>query len=66
MSLGSPIGSGQGLNNRANLQIIIEDVNVAVIVDSAIETSSEAMQAMKIAASGVLFNTAVVQSRNPF
>jgi thiazole synthase len=33
MPLGSPIGSGQGLNNLRNIQIIIENANVPVIVD---------------------------------
>ena len=65
MPLGSPIGSGQGLNNLSNIQIIIENANVPVIVDAGIGTPSEATQAMEIGASGVLLNTAVAQSRNP-
>jgi thiazole synthase len=65
MPLGSPIGSGQGLNNLANLQIIIENANVPVIVDAGIGTPSEATQAMEMGASGVLLNTAVAQSKNP-
>jgi len=65
MPLGSPIGSGQGLNNLANIQIIIENATVPVIVDAGIGTPSEAAQAMEIGASGVLLNTAVAQSRNP-
>jgi thiazole synthase len=65
MPLGSPIGSGQGLNNLANIQIIIENANVPVIVDAGIGSPSEATQAMEIGADGVLLNTAVAQSRNP-
>jgi thiazole synthase len=65
MPLGSPIGSGQGLNNLANLRIIIENANVPVIVDAGIGTPSEATQAMEMGASGVLLNTAVAQSKNP-
>lgn len=65
MPLGSPIGSGQGLNNLANLQIIIENANVPVIVDAGIGAPSEATQAMEMGASGVLLNTAVAQSKNP-
>mgnify|MGYP003438734719 FL=1 len=65
MPLGSPIGSGQGLNNLANIQIIIENAKVPVIVDAGIGTPSEATQAMEIGASGVLLNTAVAQSQNP-
>jgi thiazole synthase len=65
MPLGSPIGSGQGLNNLANIQIIIENANIPVIVDAGIGSPSEASQAMEIGADGVLLNTAVAQSRNP-
>jgi thiazole synthase len=64
MPLGSPIGSGQGLNNLRNIQIIIENANVPVIVDG-IGTPSEATNAMELGADGVLLNTAVAQSRNP-
>lgn len=65
MPLGSPIGSGQGLNNLSNIQIIIENANIPVIVDAGIGSPSEATQAMEIGADGVLLNTAVAQSRNP-
>jgi len=65
MPLGSPIGSGQGLNNLSNLQIIIENANVPVIIDAGIGTPSEATQAMELGADGVLLNTAVAQSKNP-
>jgi thiazole synthase len=65
MPLGSPIGSGQGLNNLANLQIIIENSNIPVIIDAGIGSPSEATQAMELGASGVLLNTAVAQSKNP-
>jgi thiazole synthase len=64
MPLGSPIGSGQGLNNLGNIQIIIENANVPVIVDAGIGTPSEAAQAMEIGADGVLLNTAVAQAKN--
>jgi thiazole synthase len=53
MPLGSPIGSGQGLNNLRNIQIIIENANVPVIVDAGIGTPSEA-NAMELGADGVL------------
>lgn len=65
MPLGSPIGSGQGLNNLANIQIIIENALVPVIVDAGIGTPSEATAAMEIGADGILLNTAVAQSKNP-
>nr|YP_009687934.1 thiamine biosynthesis protein [Haslea nusantara]QDX17550.1 thiamine biosynthesis protein [Haslea nusantara] len=65
MPLGSPIGSGQGINNLANIKIIIENANVPVIVDAGIGTPSEATLAMEMGADGVLLNTAVAQSKNP-
>ena len=65
MPLGSPIGSGQGLTNLSNIQIIIENASVPVIVDAGIGTPSEATQAMELGADGVLLNTAVAQSKNP-
>nr|YP_010276933.1 Thiamine biosynthesis protein G [Thalassionema bacillare]UHY40456.1 Thiamine biosynthesis protein G [Thalassionema bacillare]UHY40843.1 Thiamine biosynthesis protein G [Thalassionema bacillare]UHY41101.1 Thiamine biosynthesis protein G [Thalassionema bacillare] len=65
MPLGSPIGSGQGLNNLANIKIIIENANIPVIVDAGIGTPSEATNAMEIGADGVLLNTAVAQAKNP-
>nr|YP_009093259.1 thiamin biosynthesis protein G [Roundia cardiophora]AIR75932.1 thiamin biosynthesis protein G [Roundia cardiophora] len=65
MPLGSPIGSGQGLNNLANLQIIIENANIPVIVDAGIGAPSEATKAMELGADGILLNTAVAQSKIP-
>jgi thiazole synthase len=65
MPLGSPIGSGQGLNNLSNIQIIIENANVPVIIDAGIGTASEAAMAMEIGADAVLLNTAVAQSKKP-
>jgi thiazole synthase len=65
MPLGSPIGSGQGLANLNNIQIIIENANVPVIVDAGIGTPSEAAQSLEIGADAVLLNTAVAQAKNP-
>jgi thiazole synthase len=65
MPLGSPIGSGQGLNNLSNIKIIIENASIPVIIDAGIGSPSEATQAMEIGADGVLLNTAVAQSQNP-
>nr|QCI07810.1 thiamine biosynthesis protein G [Pleonosporium borreri] len=65
MPLGSPIGSGQGLQNLINLQIIIENALIPVIIDAGIGTASEANKAMEIGASAVLLNTAVAESKNP-
>ena len=65
MPLGSPIGSGQGLNNLSNIKIIIENAQVPVIVDAGIGAPSEATAAMELGADGILLNTAVAQSKNP-
>ena len=65
MPLGSPIGSGQGLTNLANIKIIIENSSIPVIVDAGIGAPSEATQAMELGADGVLLNTAVAQAKNP-
>ena len=65
MPLGSPIGSGQGIHNMNNLQIIIENAKIPVIIDAGIGTASEASQAMEVGASGVLLNTAIARSHNP-
>ena len=65
MPLGSPIGSGQGIDNLTNIKIIIENANIPVIIDAGIGTPSEAASAMEIGADGVLLNTAVAQSKKP-
>ncbi len=65
MPLASPIGSGQGLKNAANIQIIIEMANVPVVVDAGIGSPSEACQAMELGADALLINTAIAQAQNP-
>nr|YP_009369830.1 thiazole biosynthesis protein ThiG [Boldia erythrosiphon]ARO90518.1 thiazole biosynthesis protein ThiG [Boldia erythrosiphon] len=65
MPLGSPIGSGQGLQNLLNLKIIIENANIPVIIDAGIGTASEASKAMEMGASAVLLNTAIARSSSP-
>jgi thiazole synthase len=56
-----PIGSGQGLNNLRNIQIIIENANVPVIVDAELEHLAK-QRMLELGADGVLLNT-VAQSR---
>jgi thiazole synthase len=65
MPLGSPIGSGQGIQNTANIRIIIENASVPVVVDAGIGTPSEAAQAMEMGADALLINTAIAQASNP-
>nr|WP_082065308.1 thiazole synthase [Aliterella atlantica] len=65
MPLASPIGSGQGLKNAANIQIIIENASVPVVVDAGIGTPSEAAQAMEMGADALLINSAIALAQNP-
>ena len=65
MPLGSPIGSGQGIRNAANIQIIIENAKVPVVVDAGIGTPSEAALAMEMGADALLINTAIAKAKNP-
>ena len=65
MPLGSPIGSGQGLDNLTNLKIIIENSKIPVIIDAGIGIASEAAQAMELGADGVLVNSAIALASNP-
>jgi len=65
MPLGSPIGSGQGLPDFRQIQIIIEQANVPVIVDAGIGAPSDAALAMEIGADACLINTAIAQAGDP-
>ena len=65
MPLGSPIGSGQGIQNAANISIIIDNSTVPVVVDAGIGTPSEATQAMEIGADALLINSAIAKAKNP-
>ncbi|GAB4290508.1 MAG: hypothetical protein Fur0025_25400 [Oscillatoriaceae cyanobacterium] len=65
MPLGSAIGSGQGIQSQANIQIIIENAKVPVVVDAGIGVPSEAALALEMGASAVLINTAIAQAQNP-
>lgn len=65
MPLAAPIGSGQGILNRLNIELIIEKVSVPVIVDAGVGTASDAAIAMELGASGVLMNTAIAQAKDP-
>jgi thiazole synthase len=65
MPLGSPIGSGQGLNNLANIKIIIDQANIPVVVDAGIGAPSEAAAAMEAGADALLVNSAIALAQNP-
>ena len=65
MPLASLIGSGMGILNTWNLQIIIENAEVPVLVDAGVGTASDAAIAMELGCDGVLMNTAIAAARNP-
>jgi thiazole synthase len=65
MPLASLIGSGMGIINPWNLQIIIDRVRVPVLVDAGIGTASDAAIAMELGADGVLMNTAIAGAQDP-
>ena len=59
MPLGAPIGSGLGIRNPHNIELIVEAAGVPVILDAGIGTASDAAIAMELGADGVLMNTAI-------
>src|SRR6186713_1659168 len=65
MPLGAPIGSGLGIQNRVNIQLVREAVKVPVIVDAGVGTASDATIAMELGADGVLMNTAIALAAQP-
>ena len=65
MPLGAPIGSNQGLETRAMLEIIIAQTTVPVVVDAGIGVPSHAAQAIEMGADAVLVNTAIAVAGSP-
>jgi thiazole synthase len=65
MPLAAPIGSGLGIRNRYNLQIILEQSQVPVIVDAGVGTASDAAVALELGCDAVLLNTAIAGAREP-
>jgi len=65
MPLASLIGSGMGILNPWNLQLIIEQAKVPVLVDAGVGTASDAAIAMELGCAGVLMNTAIALAKDP-
>jgi thiazole synthase len=65
MPLGSPIGSGAGIRNPYNVQIIVEEAKVPVILDAGIGTASDAALAMELGCDGVLLSSSVGGAKDP-
>jgi thiazole synthase len=65
MPLGSPIGSGMGIRNPYNIQIIVERASVPVVLDAGIGTPSDAALAMELGCDGVLLSSSVARAKEP-
>jgi len=65
MPLGSPIGSGLGIRNPHNIEMMVQAARVPVILDAGIGTASDAALAMELGCSAVLLATAVTRARDP-
>ena len=65
MPLGSPIGSGMGINNPYNLRLIVEQARVPVILDAGVGTASDAALAMEAGCDAVLLASAISRAADP-
>ncbi|GGS54669.1 thiazole synthase [Planobispora rosea] len=65
MPLGAPIGSGLGIRNPHNIELIVEAAGVPVILDAGIGTASDAALAMELGCDAVLLATAVTRAQRP-
>ena len=65
MPLAAPIGSGLGITNPYNIEIILENANKPIIVDAGVGTASDATVAMELGCDGVLMNTAIAEAKDP-
>jgi thiazole synthase len=65
MPLGSPIGSGMGINNPYNLRLIVEQASVPVILDAGVGTASDAALAMEAGCDAVLLASAISRAADP-
>lgn len=65
MPLGAPIGSGLGIRNPHNIELIVEQAEVPVVIDAGIGTASEAALAMELGCDAVMLATAVTRAQDP-
>lgn len=65
MPLGAPIGSGMGIRNPYNIQIIRDMIEIPVIVDAGVGTASDAVLAMELGVDGILMNSAIAGAEHP-
>ena len=65
MPLGAPIGSGLGIRNPHNIELIVRRAGVPVVVDAGVGTASDVSVAFELGCDAVLLNTAVAGARDP-
>src|SRR5699024_11198218 len=65
MPLGSPIGTGLGINNPHNIELIVSEASVPVILDAGIGTASDAAAAFELGCDAVLLASAITRAQNP-
>jgi thiazole synthase len=65
MPLAAPIGSGLGIRNPYNIEIMRRQLSVPIIVDAGVGTASDAAIAMELGCDGVLMNTAIAGAQDP-
>jgi thiazole synthase len=65
MPLGSPIGTGLGIANPHNIELIVSEAGVPVILDAGIGTASDAALAMELGCAGVLLASSVTRAQDP-
>ncbi len=65
MPLGSAIGTGLGILNPLNIELIVQRARVPVIVDAGVGTASDVAVAMELGVDGVLLNTGIARARDP-
>ncbi|MCK8610101.1 thiazole synthase [Agromyces sp. C10] len=65
MPLGSPIGTGLGVLNPHNIELIVARSSVPIVLDAGIGTASDAALAMELGCDGVLLATAVTRAQDP-
>ena len=66
MPLAAPIGSGLGIQNKINIKIIRKQTKLPLIIDAGLGQASDATISMEIGCDGVLVNTAIAKSKNPY
>lgn len=65
MPLGSPIGTGLGILNPHNIELICSRASVPVLLDAGVGTASDATFAMELGCDGVLLASAVNRAQDP-